>query len=72
MVTDETLALLLIMLIIAIYPNKKITNKYGAQTVTGGYDKTQYINLKWDAEEFWKALGLNETKWKEAVKKARL
>ena len=52
-------------------PNKKITNKYGTQTGAGGYDKTQYINLRWNAEEFWKALGLNETKWKEAVRKAR-
>jgi hypothetical protein len=52
-------------------PNKKIKNKFDVETGTGGYDKTSYINLRWNADEFWKALGLNETKWKEAVKKAR-
>lgn len=51
--------------------NKKNVDKYGNETSRGGYEKTSYVNLNNDAQQFWKALGLSENKWISAVERAR-
>lgn len=51
--------------------DKKNVDKYGNETSRGGYEKTSYVNLNNDAEQFWKALGLNENQWISAVNRAR-
>ena len=50
---------------------KKNVNKYGTETSRGGYEKTQYVNLPWNAEDFWKVLGLKENEWASAVQRSR-
>ena len=50
---------------------KKNVNKYGIETSRGGYEKTQYVNLPWNAEDFWKVLGLKENEWASAVQRSR-
>lgn len=51
--------------------NKKNVDKYGNETSRGGYEKTPYVNLNNDAQQFWKALGLSENQWISAVERAR-
>jgi hypothetical protein len=50
---------------------KKNVDKYGTETSRGGYEKTQYVNLPWNAEDFWKVLGLKENEWAAAVQRSR-
>ena len=50
---------------------KKNVDKYGTETSRGGYEKTQYVNLPWNAEDFWKVLGLKENEWASAVQRSR-
>jgi len=51
--------------------SKKNVDKYGNETSRGGYEKTQYVNLPWNAEDFWKVLGLKENEWASAVQRSR-
>ena len=52
------------------YKDKESEDQYGRK-IKGEWEKTQYVNLPWSAEDFWKALGLNESKWIAAVKRAK-
>lgn len=50
---------------------KKNVDKYGNETSRGGYKQTEYKNLPWNAEDFWKVLGLKENEWASAVQRSR-
>ena len=52
-------------------PKKKNTDKYGTEGSPGGYVKTTYVDLNWEAENFAEALGYNKEKWLQAVKIAK-
>ena len=52
-------------------PKKKNKDKYGTEGSPGGYVKTTYVDLNWEAENFAEALGYNKEKWLQAVKIAK-